>query len=87
MPITAIAADAAKAGMRNSSRRSIGDALRLSTVTNATMNTAKATKEATTGAEPQPSEGPWMMLYSRVSMATAMVICPGQSSERPYWGP
>ncbi|MCL8013985.1 hypothetical protein [Streptomyces sp. AS02] len=67
MPITAIAADAANAGIRKRLNRGIGAALRLSTKMKAAMKTAKVTKDATTGPEPQPSEGPWMMPYSRAS--------------------
>jgi hypothetical protein len=58
MPITAIAVDATSAGIRKSSSRSIGAALRYSTHTNAAKKTAKPTKDSTMGAEPQPSEGP-----------------------------
>lgn len=61
MPITAMAAEAENARLRNSSRRSIGDLLRDSAAMNAPSITAARTKEPTTVTDPQPSVGPWMM--------------------------
>jgi hypothetical protein len=47
--------------MRNSSRRNIGEALRFSARMKAPSMTAATTNGTTTGAEPEPSVGPWMM--------------------------
>ena len=47
------------------------------------MNTTATTNPPTTVALPQPSSAPWITPYSSANSETAMVIWPGQSSERP----
>ncbi len=83
MPMTVATAATEYARLANSSSRSNGAAERRSASTNRTRNSAASTNPAITPPLCQPLVGPWMTAYNSANNATAMVICPGQSSERP----
>ena len=83
MPITVTIALPTKIRLLNRSSWISGSSARCSISTNTTMKTAERTKAPITSPLPQPSSAPWMTPYSRANRATAMVIWPGQSSDRP----
>ena len=83
MASTVTTAETVNIRLLNSSSWISGLSTRRSMYTNTTMNTAAMTKLPITWALPQPSSAPWMTAYSRAKRDTAIVIWPGQSSERP----
>src|ERR1700733_13214108 len=83
MPTTVITEFTEKARLRNRSRRRIGAGERLSTAMNAARKTAAMTKQEITSPLVHPAVDALITAYSRANTAMAIVICPGQSSERP----
>lgn len=73
----------AKAGLANSSRRKSGDRDRRSMAKNNATKTTPTTKPMITCALPQPAVAAWMTANRSANSPIAIVIWPGQSSERP----
>src|SRR4051794_32139490 len=72
-----------KARLRNRLSRSSGASDRRSAAMKATKKTTATTQPATTHGSDQPLVAPWITENSSANNETAIVIWPGQSSDRP----
>src|SRR3954451_1324988 len=72
-----------KARLRNRLSRSSGASARRSAAMKATKKTTATIQPATTHGSDQPLVAPWITENSSAKSETAMVIWPGQSSDRP----
>src|SRR3954468_24264409 len=72
-----------KARLRNRLSRSSGSSERRSAAMKATKKTTATIQPATTHGSDQPLVAPWITENSSANRETAIVIWPGQSSDRP----
>src|SRR5689334_3673593 len=83
MPMRVTSEFTENARLRKRSSRSSGAAARRSAPRNATKKNTATTHPAITHGSDQPLVAPWITENSSANSEIAMVICPGQSSERP----